>query len=281
MKLEKSSPLLLVGAGKMGGAMLAGWVEQGIDPAAIVVCDPRPSEEMATLLAAKGIRHVTSVPGDLTPAVVLVAVKPQMMAAALEPLKPVVGTGTLVVSIAAGKTIETFEAAFGGVPVVRAMPNTPAQVGRGMTAVFANAAVSADQKHLVEDLLSGIGAVAWLGDEGEMDAVTAVSGSGPAYVFLLAECLAEAGRKAGLSPETCRNACPPDGGGCRRAALPVRARCGNAAQERDVSGRHDGGGPFGADGRRRLPAVARCGGQGCGGSFARTRLMRCSSRLGL
>ena len=201
MKLEKSSPLLLVGAGKMGGAMLAGWVEQGIDPAAIVVCDPRPSEEMAALLAAKGIRHVTAVPGDLTPAVVLVAVKPQMLADALEPLKPVVSSGTLVVSIAAGKTISTFEAAFGGVPVVRAMPNTPAQVGRGMTAVFANAAVSDDQKHLVEDLLSGIGAIAWLDDEGEMDAVTAVSGSGPAYVFLLAECLAEAGRKAGLSPK--------------------------------------------------------------------------------
>ena len=198
MNLTKSSPLLLVGAGKMGGAMLSGWVEQGVDPAAIVVCDPRPSDEMAALLAAKGIRHVTSAPADLMPGVVLVAVKPQMMAEALEPLKRIVGPATLLVSIAAGKKIDTFEAAFGAVAVVRAMPNTPAQVGRGMTALFANPAVSADQKHLVESLLSAIGAVAWLDDEGEMDAVTAVSGSGPAYVFLLAECLAEAGRKAGL-----------------------------------------------------------------------------------
>ncbi|PTW53197.1 pyrroline-5-carboxylate reductase [Breoghania corrubedonensis] len=198
MKLTKTSPLLLVGAGKMGGAMLSGWIEQGIDPAAIVVCDPRPCDEMAALLAAKGIRHIAAASGDLTPGVVLIAVKPQMMADVLGPLKPIVGAQTLVVSIAAGKAIATFEAAFGAVPVVRAMPNTPAQVARGMTALFANPAVSADQKHLVEELLSGIGAVAWLDDEGEMDAVTAVSGSGPAYVFLLAECLAQAGRKAGL-----------------------------------------------------------------------------------
>ncbi|MDJ0931564.1 pyrroline-5-carboxylate reductase [Breoghania sp.] len=198
MNLTKSSPLLLVGAGKMGGAMLSGWIEQGVDPAAIVVCDPKPSEEMAALLSAKEIRHVTTPLADLTPAAVLVAVKPQMMADALEPLKPIVSSDTLIISIAAGKTIKTFEDAFGAVPVVRAMPNTPAQVGRGMTALFANGAVSQDRKDLVAKLLSGIGAVAWLDDEGEMDAVTAVSGSGPAYVFLLAECLAEAGRKVGL-----------------------------------------------------------------------------------
>lgn len=198
MNLTKSKPLLLVGAGKMGGAMLSGWVEGGIDPSAIIVCDPKPSEEMAGLLSEKGIRHVTAVPADLTPAAVLVAVKPQMMADVLDPLKPVVGQETLVLSIAAGKTVATFEGAFGAVPIVRAMPNTPAQVGRGMTVLFANGAVSADQKRLVEELLCGIGTVAWIDDEGQMDAVTAVSGSGPAYVFLLAECLAEAGRKAGL-----------------------------------------------------------------------------------
>ncbi|WP_321333096.1 pyrroline-5-carboxylate reductase [Breoghania sp.] len=201
MNLTKSNPLLLVGAGKMGGAMLSGWVDQGIDPAALIVCDPRPSDEMAALFSKKGIRHVTEAPVGLTPAVVLVAVKPQMMDAALEPLKPVVGPETLVVSVAAGKMIATFEAAFGQVPVVRAMPNTPAQVQRGMTALFASPAVSREQKTLVEELLSGIGAVAWLENEGQMDAVTAVSGSGPAYVFLMAECLAEAGRKAGLSSE--------------------------------------------------------------------------------
>lgn len=201
MILTQSKPLLLVGAGKMGGAMLSGWIAKGVDPAAVVVCDPQPAEEMADYLAANGIRHVTAVPADLTPSAVLVAIKPQMMATVLPTVAPVVGARTLVISIAAGTTIRTFEAAFGAVPVVRAMPNTPAQVQRGMTALIGNAAVDADQCALVEDLLASIGAVAWLESEDQMDAVTAVSGSGPAYVFLLAECLAEAGARAGLPAE--------------------------------------------------------------------------------
>ncbi len=198
MKLTQTQPLLLVGAGKMGGAMLSGWIEMGIAPGAIVVCDPHPAPEMAAYLAEKAIRHVTEVPEGLTPAAVLVAVKPQMMDAVLPSVAHAVGPRTVVMSIAAGTTIATFEAAFGAVPVVRAMPNTPAQVQRGMTALIGNGKVDAGQRALVEELLSSIGAVAWLDSEDQMDAVTAVSGSGPAYVFLLAECLAAAGVKAGL-----------------------------------------------------------------------------------
>lgn len=201
MKLTSSKPLLLVGAGKMGGAMLSGWIEKGVDPAAIIVSDPQPSDEMAAYLASKNIRHVTEVPADLTPAAVLVAIKPQMMEKVLPLVAPVVSPTTLVMSIAAGTTIAAFEAAFGPVPVVRAMPNTPAQVQRGMTALIGNDKVTVEQSALVEDLLSSIGAVAWLDNEGQMDAVTAVSGSGPAYIFLLAECLAQAGVKAGLPAE--------------------------------------------------------------------------------
>src|SRR5690606_1118361 len=136
------------------------------------------------------------------PAVILVAVKPQIMDQVFPELATQAGPETLVLSIAAGKTIASFEAHLpAGTAVVRSIPNTPAAIGRGITVCCANAHVSAAQRETCQALLSAIGEVGWVGDEGLIDAATAVSGSGPAYVFLLAECLAEAGRAVGLDAE--------------------------------------------------------------------------------
>lgn len=196
--LSAAAPLLLLGAGKMGGALLAGWLDGGLDASDVIAVDPSPAPEVAAFLAARGVRHETAVPDDLTARVAVVAVKPQTMGAALPALKAALGAESLVVSIAAGTTLAAFAGAFGEQPVVRAMPNTPAQVGRGVTVCVANALVEDADRALAEALLAAVGSVDWVGDEALIDAVTAVSGSGPAYVFLLAECLAEAGVKAGL-----------------------------------------------------------------------------------
>ncbi len=201
MIFSSDRPFVLVGAGKMGGAMLSGWMAQGIDPKSVLVIDPKPSEEISALLASKGVRHETTVPGDVKPAVVMLAVKPQMMNDVLPGLKPLVLDDTLVLSIAAGIPVSRLTGAFGDIAVVRAMPNTPAMVKRGITAAFPNDHVSEAQRASVNELLSAIGKVVWLTDEDQINLVTAVSGSGPAYVFLLAECLAEAGRRAGLPAE--------------------------------------------------------------------------------
>lgn len=197
MSLSASNPLVLVGAGNMGGAMLKGWLESGIDPDAIVVVDPRPSEAMTAKLKDFGVRHVTEAPDGVTAGVLLVAVKPQIAAQALPPARKLVGPGTVSVSVAAGKTVAFLEEMLGGA-IVRAMPNTPAMIGRGITACYPNAAVGDAARTLVTELLSVCGPVEWVDEEVLIDAVTAVSGSGPAYVFHLVECMAEAGRKCGL-----------------------------------------------------------------------------------
>lgn len=196
--LRSAAPLVLVGAGKMGGAMLAGWLERGLDPAGVVVVDPSPPPEMLELVATRGLRHASAAPTDLTAAVIVLAVKPQIMDAVLPGLRPLTGPGTVAVSVAAGKTLAKLEAGLGGGAIVRTMPNTPAQVGRGITVAVGNAAVTTAQKVLVTQLLAAVGRVEWVADEALIDAVTAVSGSGPAYVFHFVEALAEAGRKAGL-----------------------------------------------------------------------------------
>ncbi|GAA0775187.1 pyrroline-5-carboxylate reductase [Roseibium denhamense] len=198
MIFSKERPFLLVGAGKMGGAMLSGWMAEGIDPAAIIVCDPQPSDDMVAFLSAKGIRHVTAVPDDVTAGIVLVAVKPQMMDRVLPGLKSAVSDDTLVMSVAAGTPVSKFTSVFGNVPVARCMPNTPSMVGRGITAVYPTGNVSDAQKTTIGDLLSAVGKVVWLDKEEQIDLVTGVSGSGPAYVFFLAEALSEAGKAAGL-----------------------------------------------------------------------------------
>jgi pyrroline-5-carboxylate reductase len=184
----------------MGGALIGGWLAAGLDPAAVVVVDPQPPEDSAAALSAAGIVPVAQVP-ERPARVLVIAVKPQIIAAVLPALRPAVGPETIALSIAAGTTIATLKAGLGAGAVVRAMPNTPAQIGRGITGAVAEAAVGEAGRALATALLAAAGEVVWVADEGLIDAVTAVSGSGPAYVFLLAECLAAAGVAAGLPPE--------------------------------------------------------------------------------
>lgn len=196
-RLDNIGILALVGAGKMGGAMLEGWLALGLDPRNVVVIEPHPSPEMVAL-SQKGI--VLNPPADAVTniATIVLAVKPQVAPDVMPSVAPLASASTLVLSIMAGKTLGFLQAAFPNAAIVRAMPNTPAAVGRGMTVAVPNAAVTAEQKQRAHDLLAASGAVEWISDESLMDAVTAVSGSGPAYVFLLAEALAKAGVAAGL-----------------------------------------------------------------------------------
>lgn len=185
--------LVLLGCGKMGSAMLAGWLERGLPPGSVWVVDPNPSD----WLRAQGVQINQPLPER--PAIVLIAVKPQMMTAALPALQALGGGGTLFVSVAAGTTLATYETILGaGTPLVRAMPNTPAAIGRGITALVGNARATAAELDLAETLLAAVGQVVRLHSEDQMDAVTAVSGSGPAYVFHLIETLAAAGVAQGL-----------------------------------------------------------------------------------
>jgi pyrroline-5-carboxylate reductase len=191
--------IVLAGAGKMGGAMLSGWLAQGLDANSVAVIEPYPADEIKAL-SAKGVR-LNPAPQDVgSVATLVIAVKPQMFREAGPQLRPFVASSTLVVSIMAGMTIAAISEVCGG-NVVRAMPNTPAAIGRGITVAVAAGNVSAAQRAVADALLRAIGAVEWISDEALMDAVTAVSGSGPAYVFLLAEELARAGVEAGLPLE--------------------------------------------------------------------------------
>ncbi|MGV1756008.1 pyrroline-5-carboxylate reductase [Rhizobium sp. A22-96] len=196
-----SGPILLIGAGNMGGALLTGWLKNGVPGSSVIVVDPNPSEPMRKMIADAGASHVTGVPAGVTAGVLFIAVKPQLMDAVLPPLKATVGDNTVVVSIAAGKTLAALEAYLGEAAMVRAMPNTPAMVGRGVTGAFANDRVAEFQRQLVQNLLKVSGPVEWVPGEADIDSVTAVSGSGPAYVFYLVECMAEAGRKLGLQAD--------------------------------------------------------------------------------
>ena len=192
--------LVLVGCGKMGGALLSGWLDQGLKAENVSVVEPY--QEFLGPYRERGVKLATDFNGlapDLSPELVVFAVKPQMMDQALPAYRRFVRPDCVFLSIAAGKTIAYFEGALGAeAAVVRAMPNTPAAVGRGMTVLVANACADAAQKELCGRLLAAVGEVDWVDDEGLLDAVTALSGGGPAYVFLLIECLAEAGRAAGL-----------------------------------------------------------------------------------
>jgi pyrroline-5-carboxylate reductase len=198
---SSADPLVLVGAGKMGGALLAGWLDGGLDPQAVVVVDPSPPPDSAALLAEAGISLLAAPPSEVVARVVVLAIKPQIMADALPRLRSLVGPRTTVLSIAAGTTLAALEAGLGPAAIVRSIPNTPAQVGRGITVAVANARVGEADRELVHLLLEAVGEIAWVDEEAKIDAVTAVSGSGPAYVFLFAECLAEAAVAAGLPSE--------------------------------------------------------------------------------
>ena len=194
-------PLLLVGGGKMGGAMLAGWLEQGLAPS--VVVDPAPE---AAALAGPGVQVVPSlgaVPPGFAPACAVLAVKPQQADEALPGLARFAPQAAFV-SIMAGRGVPGLRAALGGGAVIRAMPNTPAAIRQGITVAFAGPGVQDRQRDLAHALLSAVGAVAWVADEALLDPVTAISGGGPAYVFLLAELLERAGAEQGLPPGLAR-----------------------------------------------------------------------------
>jgi pyrroline-5-carboxylate reductase len=189
--------LVLVGAGKMGGAMLEGWLALGLDPAKVAILEPTPAPEIAAL-KDRGVRINPAPPSITDAAVIILAVKPQVAAEVVPPLKALVRPNTVAVSVMAGKTIAFLQGALGDVAIVRSIPNTPAAIARGITVAVPNAKVTAAQRTLAHTLLSSVGAVEWVDDEALIDAATAVSGSGPAYVFLLAESLARAGAAAGL-----------------------------------------------------------------------------------
>lgn len=188
--------LVLLGCGKMGSAMLEGWLNGGLPAGSVWVNDPNPSD----WLTAQGVNLNADLPGD--PAIVLIAVKPQMMQDALPTLKSYGNGSTLFLSVAAGIGIATYASLLGDrTPIIRAMPNTPAAVGRGITALIANDIASEAQMAMAEDLLQAVGQTVRLDTEAQMDAVTGVSGSGPAYVFHMIECLAAAGEAQGLAPD--------------------------------------------------------------------------------
>ena len=187
--------LVLLGCGKMGSAMLQGWLAGGLPAKSVWVLDPQPSD----WLIGTGVNLNQGLPAN--PAIVLIAVKPQMMTAALPGLAALGNGKTLFLSIAAGTTIAYYESVLGAqTPIIRAMPNTPAAVGRGISAITGNAQANEADMALAETLLAAVGQVVRLDGEHQMDAVTAVSGSGPAYVFHLIEALAAAGEAEGLPP---------------------------------------------------------------------------------
>jgi pyrroline-5-carboxylate reductase len=200
MTCSGPSGVWLVGCGNMGGALLSGWLDRGLPADAIAVVEP--DEGRARAAVERGVAVVggpAALSGRPTPEVVVLAVKPQSLDRVADSYAQVAATGATVLSIAAGKTIGGLTGRLGQrAAIVRAMPNTPAAVRRGITVACANAAAGERQRARCEDLLSAVGGVLWVEDERLLDAVTAVSGSGPAYVFLLAESLAEAGVAAGL-----------------------------------------------------------------------------------
>src|SRR6516165_8743043 len=194
---DLSGPIVLCGAGKMGNALLEGWLQSALAPDRIVVLEPHPAPAVAAL-SARGVRLNPDTGPLKNVAAIVIAIKPQIAAEALPALAPMTGPATVAVSVMAGRTLQFLA---GALPqagaLVRAMPNTPAAIGRGITVAVPLHASEA-KRELANRLLLATGTVAWVADESLMDAVTAVSGSGPAYVFLLAEALAQAGVAAGL-----------------------------------------------------------------------------------
>jgi len=193
-------PFLLLGCGKMGGALLDGWLAHGLEPAATVILDPFPSD---TLKAIAGLTLRTDGTYDgPAPRAVMLAVKPQMMDDALPVVSSMANPQTLYISIAAGKPLSYFEGVLGAqTPIVRVMPNTPAAVGAGASALIANQSCTPEDKALATALTDSVGVSAWLDSEDQMDAVTGVSGSGPAYIFHMIEALTVAAEAEGLAPD--------------------------------------------------------------------------------
>jgi pyrroline-5-carboxylate reductase len=195
----RGATVALIGAGNMGLAMLEGWAGQGLAGDRVLVVDPNPSQRLRDLCAVRGFPLTTEAKAGGARQAVVLAIKPQMLEAGAASAAQFVGDDSVVVSILAGKRICDIRARLPAAKgVVRAMPNTPAAIGRGMTGAYASDETSAAQRNLAHALLASIGQVEWVASEALIDAVTAVSGSGPAYVFHLVECLAAAGVEAGL-----------------------------------------------------------------------------------
>lgn len=193
--MEAAPALVLIGAGKMGAALLGGWLAAGIFPRDIAVVEPHPSEALRRLAAESGF----ALNGAPKPAqTIVLAIKPQLLDLAAPVIAPWIESDSLLISILAGKTIANLSRRLPAQNIVRAMPNTPAAIGRGITGAFANSHVTPAQRDMAQKLLSGVGAVEWVASEPAIDAVTAISGSGPAYVFLLVEALAQGGEALGL-----------------------------------------------------------------------------------
>ncbi len=194
-----TSRLALVGAGKMGGALLKGWLDGGLDKRAVLVVDPAPPPDSVAFLAGCGVAAQSAPPSGITAKVIVVAVKPQIIKDVLPTLRPLIGRDTVALSIAAGTTLKQLRAGLGDIAIVRSIPNTPAQVGRGVTVAIANERVDKAGRALVTTLLEAVGSVIWVDKEGMIDSATAVSGSGPAYVFHMVEALAAAAVSVGFS----------------------------------------------------------------------------------
>jgi len=194
--------IVVIGAGKMGGALVEGWLKQGVDPQALHLIDPAFAKD-DTRWRTRGVDcHVAAgTLKDTAPDLLLLSIKPQMMEKVLPSLAALDHAGLTVLSIAAGTTLDTLQGAFPKAVCIRSMPNTPAAVGAGITACYGPDA-RAETRAGVTSLLAAVGQVVWVARERDMDAVTAVSGSGPAYVFHMVEALAEAGEALGLPPET-------------------------------------------------------------------------------
>lgn len=199
MTLSGIGPVVLVGAGKMGMALARGWLKAGLTPSELVLVDPNPAESVRDFAAESGVRLLDNPAGVLVHVLVL-AVKPQIMGKVFEQLRPSVGMHTLVISIAAGINLNAIARGLSTERVIRTMPNTPAQIGKGVTGAVA-LKVSDDDKRLADALMRAAGEVMWFDAEAKLDAVTAVSGSGPAYVFHMVEALAEAARRQGFSDD--------------------------------------------------------------------------------
>ena len=201
---EIAGPLLLVGCGKMGTALLRGWLENGLDRRDVIVVEPAAAlrASLEDDFGIEAVPDVYGIPREFRCLALIFAVKPQMMSDVLPLYAERRARETVVLSIAAGTAVERFEQVFGSdAAVIRAMPNTPAAIGQGVTALFANPHVDETQRGLAEALMRAVGAVHWIDDEALMHPITAMSGGGPAYVFLLIETLAQAGIANGLPEE--------------------------------------------------------------------------------
>jgi pyrroline-5-carboxylate reductase len=206
-EISKKHPLVLVGCGKMGGALLGGWAKAGLAAAGTCIVEPAGRDAVSGAPGkARFYSSAADLPADLNPRIIVLAVKPQIMGDVLRQLQGQEDSNALILSIAAGYRIQGIAEVLGeATPVIRAMPNTPAAVGKGISAAVRSTAATAEDHALVEALLAAVGEVVWVDSEDDLDAVTGLSGSGPAYVFHMVEAMAAAGEAAGLDKDlACR-----------------------------------------------------------------------------